>query len=266
LNETGEARYYENPDIWREARYLEDEGELRRFEACARLIPQTSKTLLDVGAGNGAFMHYLESRSTHLTLLGLERSRMAISYALCESEIRYGVAENVPLEDGSFDLVSALEVLEHLPYAVYERALQEMERVARKHIIVSVPYEETRTRAQCPYCACVFNPYYHIRSFDDSVLSSLFQSFRMKDLVKIHAKEVLFKPQLVKIYQGLSKNGLTSAFHRNALCPQCGFYIAENNDASDARASGPKAFERLRNILPKRIKPYWAVALYERGD
>ncbi|MBW2617918.1 MAG: class I SAM-dependent methyltransferase [Deltaproteobacteria bacterium] len=48
-------------------------------------------------------------------------------------------AQNLPLRDGSFDLVVAFQVLEHLPFSLFAPSLQEMGRVAREHLLFSVP-------------------------------------------------------------------------------------------------------------------------------
>ena len=48
-------------------------------------------------------------------------------------------AEQLDFADDEFDLVAATEVLEHVPDP--ERVLAEMARVARGHLLVSVPHE-----------------------------------------------------------------------------------------------------------------------------
>ena len=50
-----------------------------------------------------------------------------------------GSAYDLPFADDSFDLVSAIEVFEHLERP--ERALAEMARVSRRGILLSVPWE-----------------------------------------------------------------------------------------------------------------------------
>jgi 2-polyprenyl-3-methyl-5-hydroxy-6-metoxy-1,4-benzoquinol methylase len=118
-----EAGYYENPDAWNLERYLGDEGERRRFEMTAGVIDARSERLLDVGTGNGAFLSFLEHLSTPLHLCGLERSETAIAAATCQTEIQQGSIDALPFADRSFDTVTALEVIEHLPHGVYSKAL-----------------------------------------------------------------------------------------------------------------------------------------------
>jgi ubiquinone/menaquinone biosynthesis C-methylase UbiE len=48
-------------------------------------------------------------------------------------------ADGLPFASGEFDLVSAIEVLEHLPDP--EQTLSEMARCAERHLLVSVPHE-----------------------------------------------------------------------------------------------------------------------------
>lgn len=54
-------------------------------------------------------------------------------------DFKAGVAERLPFADNEFDLVTALEVLEHVPDS--RKMLAEMSRVANRQILVSVPRE-----------------------------------------------------------------------------------------------------------------------------
>ncbi len=47
---------------------------------------------------------------------------------------------DIPLPDSSVDLVCAFEVLEHLPFDQFERAVSEMARVASNHFVISLPH------------------------------------------------------------------------------------------------------------------------------
>jgi 2-polyprenyl-3-methyl-5-hydroxy-6-metoxy-1,4-benzoquinol methylase len=54
-------------------------------------------------------------------------------------EYRVEDATSLPFADREFDLATAIEVLEHVPQP--ERTVAEMARVARRHLLVSVPRE-----------------------------------------------------------------------------------------------------------------------------
>ena len=50
-----------------------------------------------------------------------------------------GSIQSLPFENGSFDLVCAFQVLEHIEYADVPNALRELKRVATKHVLISLP-------------------------------------------------------------------------------------------------------------------------------
>lgn len=71
-------------------------------------------------------------------------------------------AADVPLPDGCADTVTAVHLIEHLPTAAITAVLDEAVRLARRRVIVAVPYEaEPR--------AC----YGHVQRFDSAALHAL---------------------------------------------------------------------------------------------
>lgn len=259
-----EQSYYQNPELWAAHHFLTP-AEALRLQQCADLIPSTTTTLLDVGCGNGAFMAYLEARKTTITLLGIERSEAARQAAVCRAPVQAGSIDSLPSADRAYDLVAAMEVIEHLPYQVYEQSLAELERVAAKHILISVPYRERRSRVICPYCNCRFDSNYHMRRFDEAVMQQLFRSFRLKQFQLVYVDDYWLAPLLRAGYRVISRN---RDFPATAQCPQCGFVgrSAANTTANalPARARGGlKA--KLKGRLPTYKRANWIVALYERS-
>ncbi len=253
-----EAQYYETRDLWSESRFQLDQ-ERRRFAAAASLLPVSVANLLDVGAGNGAFLRYLEDEGSALHLLGLERARTAIDLKVCRADIQPGSADTLPFDDRSFDAVSALEVIEHLPYGVYERSLRELERVAGHYILISVPYREPRHRVICPYCGCQFHPYYHMRRFDDAVMPRLFETFELVRRLEVGVEEYVVMP-LVRAARGLLRRRV---YPTSAICPQCG-YTQADSAAPVVTPPPASSAKRLARFIPRYTRRNWIITLYQR--
>lgn len=112
------------------------------FEALDNaLSPLDPSTVLEVGAGEGEVTARLSQRFPSAPVLGLD---------LPDDETRdhwrargiagvFGDIHRLPFPDDAFDLVLAIEVLEHVTYP--EIALGEIERICRHSVVLSVPRE-----------------------------------------------------------------------------------------------------------------------------
>lgn len=103
-----------------------------------RLTPSDGRTILDAGCGTGINLHMLQEFGD---VDGIDNSERAISFChtLGENTARQADLCNLPMEDASYDLVTALDVLEHIEDD--RRALSELVRVCRPsgHLLLTVP-------------------------------------------------------------------------------------------------------------------------------
>lgn len=92
------------------------------------------KQVLDVGCAGGFLTEVLAARGADVT--GIDPARKAIEAARAHAaeidlDIRYdiGVGETLPYEDGSFDIVTCVDVLEHV--TDLEQTIAEIKRVLK---------------------------------------------------------------------------------------------------------------------------------------
>lgn len=94
---------------------------------------KAGQRVLDVGCGKGFLLYDLAQAVPGLEVCGLDISAYAIEHAMegLEGRLQTGLAQALPFEDKSFDLVYSINTLHNLYCFDLDKALREMVRVGR---------------------------------------------------------------------------------------------------------------------------------------
>lgn len=97
--------------------------------------------ILEVGVGEGHVMTRVRERFPSASIAGLDLPDVALADRWREAALPclFADATRLPFADATFDLVLAIEVLEHVPGP--DAALRELERVCTGTLVASVPFE-----------------------------------------------------------------------------------------------------------------------------
>jgi len=154
---------YQDSEFWNRD-FSKISGEEERMLEVKNSIQEDVKTILDVGCGNGFFINSLSGDvSCYIKTVGLYLSFEAVR--LVSGNKVQGDVARMPFKEAIFDLITCLEVLEHIPENDFKNAISEIKTASRKYILVTVPNNEylSRSLIQCPKCLYKFNAYGHLR-------------------------------------------------------------------------------------------------------
>jgi len=122
-----------------------------RHRVTLSLIPEGAR-ILDIGCGDGLLLQQVQKEKS-VTGAGIDLSTIAIEKAKQKTfnlDLRCLdlITQKIPYDDNSFDVLIALDVLEHL--LIPENLLLEMRRVNKKSVIVGVSnFSSLPARLQC---------------------------------------------------------------------------------------------------------------------
>lgn len=127
-------------------------------------------SLIDIGCGDGFLSINLAKYSKKIFFFDLSLNRLRNvrsntgQYGLINGDIK-----SLPFADNSFDFVICSEVLEHIHD--YLKALDELVRIARRLIIITVPHRQIPVPICCPQCNHKFYLSGHINYFTGNELA-----------------------------------------------------------------------------------------------
>ena len=140
-----------------------------RIFSAVKLVGVNKKIkLLDIGAGYGYFEEILNKEKGKVIMYGIDISNLAVTSLRkkFDGTFKVGLANNIPFQNELFDVVVALEIIEHIPAEDSISVYSEIKRVLKNRgvFICSVPVFETYTEK--------YNPNAHMRAYTPELFES----------------------------------------------------------------------------------------------
>lgn len=162
-----------------------NEREDLRIRSLLELIPESGDSVLDIGARDGYLATLLTERYARVVALDL------VPPLVADVRVEWAIGDVTAMtyDDATFDTVICAEVLEHVSPSSLERACREIVRVARRAIVIGVPYRQDLRCGEtiCRECGRINPPWGHQSRFDERRLRALFHGVHPSTIVHVGA-------------------------------------------------------------------------------
>ena len=219
------------------------------------------KCLLDIGCGAGFFLKAAELAGW--SVAGMETSEAAADYARAVTKVKvfYGNLEEIRLAPESYDAVTMLDILEHLPDPM--GTLKEVHRVLKKGgiLIVNTPDYQSLSRSILGKGWAVLSPAEHLHYFTEKTLRRAFEQagFRVIGLrnLLIFIPEYTHRRRSIRaglwrsVIERLEKTRLVENIHRYEY-----FDLLFAGDDENANPLVAGIHSRLKKRIYRRAKAW----------
>ena len=139
----------------------------RRLAEHYQLKP--GQKVLDIGCGMAHLLYELTQEVPGLVVKGIDISQYALEHA--KEEVRnnlcYGSAQNIPFDDGEFDLVISLTTLHNLKVYDLKKAIEEIQRVGKGNSYIMVEsFRNDREEVNMLYWQLTCASYYSVDEWE----------------------------------------------------------------------------------------------------
>ncbi len=225
----------------------------QRVPVTLSMFPNGIRSVLDLGCGDGTLLGIMDET---LFKVGIDISYKALRLVKRGNLIQAS-SEVLPFRRDTFDLLMCTEVLEHLPETLFEATLKEIQKVAKKYILISVPFNEdlAQKEARCANCGQIFHIHLHLRSFNLLRLKKLFDVYKLRK-VRFSGPQIRTIPSWVLAIR--RQYGHRWEWDKNVMCPRCG-----HTDHRRPKRTLISVITSILACMTGKKHPKWVSALYE---
>ena len=110
----------------------DDKGRFHSYYYQIKFITELNpESILEIGVGNKTLINYLRQHGLNIKSCDLDKDL---------NPDFVGDVRDLPFKDNEFDVVCAFQIIEHIPWEDVPKALSELKRVAKKNVIISIPF------------------------------------------------------------------------------------------------------------------------------
>lgn len=119
-----------DPEHYKRKEYDSKERFCSYWHQIQEILNLNPQKTLEIGIGSGFVCEYLRKKGLKIITLDIDKRL---------NPDMEGSVLKMPFNDASFDVVACYEVLEHMPYEDFNKALSEIFRVSKKYAVLSLP-------------------------------------------------------------------------------------------------------------------------------
>ena len=243
--------------------YRNKDIEKARTSDLMALIPDDCRGVsLDIGARDGWFSIMLAERFDKVTALDIEEPSIDHPRVQCVK----GDVTNLDFPNDAYDLVFCEEVLEHIPPEQLIKACCELERVAKKYILIGAPFKQDIrvNRAKCYTCGKRNPPWGHVNSFDEHRLKQLFSLCAVQKISYVGENREY--TNVFSVFLLDFAGNPYGFYHQEEPCIHCGAKLKEPPPRNIPQKISTRLAFNIKNIQSPFHSPHpnWIHVLFEK--
>lgn len=121
-----------NHQVYETLDYLDKSRWISLWHQINEVMSKKPKKILEIGVGNGLVRHVF-------ALLGQSIKTVDIDPQLRPDYV--ADARKLPFANSRFDVVLCAQVLEHMPFSDFPKALKELQRICGRYVILTLPHD-----------------------------------------------------------------------------------------------------------------------------